>query len=244
LVTTDTGYDIQKYVSPVAVQLKFSFGSDVNGLGVKLSVGVPQILPVHARANLGVGYFNYSDHIGGKERSGFQAAYGFEVGVNFGGVTQITYGQTYYDSPGSKFDQRTGHITIGNPLLNVKFENDILGDSEDRYRTGALQINFLGSGIGQEFFTGDPDIDDRRGLLSVVDNFFTSDNGANPDEYRQGALYFKFFGLRIGQSKEDYRHLIQNKWIHSNTGTPYFTHLGDDDDYFYFQTGNGLGFLY
>ena len=40
----------------------------------------------------GIGYYEYDDHLGGEERSGFQTTYGFEAGFNIGGVAQITYG--------------------------------------------------------------------------------------------------------------------------------------------------------
>jgi hypothetical protein len=39
LFTTDVGYDIQKFISPVAAKLDLKFGSHQNGIGLDVSVG-------------------------------------------------------------------------------------------------------------------------------------------------------------------------------------------------------------
>jgi RHS repeat-associated protein len=245
LLFTDVGYDVQKYVSTVALHVDIDLpGGGSKGVGIKTSVGVPQIAPLHARVHGGIGYYEYESHLGGSERSGLQTTYGFEAGFNIAGASQITYGQTFYNSPGKKFDQRTGHFVVGNPLLNFKFENDYFGDKGDKYRSGAGEINAFGFGVGFSVFTGEPS---REFLNKQQGPFGTYIAGPsnNPDEYRAGGFYFKTPFGRFGKNSEKSRALVQNRIIHKwMTQSPYFKDLGDDNDCFYYQLGSGIGFLY
>jgi RHS repeat-associated protein len=243
---TDKGYDLQKYVSPVAVKIDIDLpGGGSQGVGIKTSVGVPQIAPVHARVHGGIGYYKYDEHLGGSERSGLQTTYGFEAGFNIAGASQVTYGQTFYNAPGDKFDQRTGHFVVGNPFLNIKMENDFFGDKGDKYRSGAGEINVLGFGVGFGLFTGDPGSGpDNIGPDGPEGTYIKGPN-SNPDEYRAGGFYFKTPFGRLGKNSEKSRNLVQNLIIHKNiTSSPYFKNLGDANDYFYYQSGSGIGFLY
>jgi RHS repeat-associated protein len=247
LLLTDVGYDIQKYVSPVALHVDIDLpGGGSQGVGIKTSVGVPQIAPLHARVHGGIGYYEYDDHLGGSERSGFQTTHGFEAGFNIAGAYQVTYGQTFYNSPGDKFDQKTGHFVVGNPLLNFKLENDFFGDKGDKYRSGAGEINAFGIGVGFSLFTGDPgsgpfNINPSQGPFGT----YIAGSNSNPDEYRAGGFYLKTPFGRFGKNSENSRAFVQNLFIHQYiTSSPYFRNLGDDNDYFYYQSGSGIGFLY
>lgn len=199
---TDVGYDLQKYISPVAIKVDIDLpGGGTQGVGIKTSVGVPQIAPVHARVHGGIGYYKYDEHLGGSERSGLQTTYGFEAGFS-----QFKYGQTVYNAPGEKFDQRTGHIVVGNPLLNIKMENDIFGDKGDKYRSGAGEINVLGFGVGFASFTGEPNSDEIDENIGPFGTYIAGPN-SNPDEYRAGGFYIKTPFGRLGKNSEKSRAL-------------------------------------
>jgi RHS repeat-associated protein len=238
MMFTETGYDIQKFISPVAVKFSASFGTHQNGIGIDVSVGAPQMMPGGIRTHAGISYYskNYDMPSGWEIRNGFEFT-----------VTPLTtVGSTYYDSPGTKFDQRVGDFKMGVPGLNIKYANDYffglpLGDNGDRYRTAAAKIQIGNIHIGINLFTGDPggtSIDDRRteiinGNLTYIPN---SSNSANPDEYRAGVGYIQIGPFRFGNDKESRRDMIQNRWIHSNFGFPFFKVL-DIPNKWYFQFG-------
>ncbi|MFH1005242.1 MAG: polymorphic toxin type 23 domain-containing protein [Bacteroidota bacterium] len=241
---TETGYDLQKYVSPVAVKVDVSLGTHQRGVGIQGSVGVPQILPVSARVHGGVGYYwkNYD------VTPGWQTTYGYEIGLTPFFVT----GSTTYNGPGDKFDQRLWDTRIGIPGLNVKYENDMsfglpFGDGGDRYRTAALKIQVGPVHVGMNLFTGDPGLknDDRitqsrNGKKYYIKN---PNTGADPDEYRAGVGYIGIGPFRFGTDTENRRHNIQNVLIHDKIGSPRFS-IVDRPNKFYFQFGSGGGFLW
>ena len=60
------------------------------------------------------------------------------------------------------------------------------------------------------------------------------------NEYRSGVVYFGWGPFRIGYNSEDIRETIQNKWMHKNTGDPYFQRVDYNSQwFFYFGTGTG-----
>jgi hypothetical protein len=118
------------------------------------------------------------------------------------------------------------------------------GDKGDKYRTGAGEINTFGFGVGFNVFTGEPndlDKDNTQGPNGT----YTKGPNSNPDEYRAGGFYFKTPLGKLGKNSEKSRALVQNLIIHKHiTSSPYFKNLGSGNDYYYYQSGAGIGFLY
>ncbi|MFP5471081.1 MAG: FG-GAP-like repeat-containing protein [Bacteroidia bacterium] len=240
---TETGYDAQKYFSPVAVKVDISLGTHQRGLGIRASVGMPQIAAVSVRGHAGIGYYwkNYD------VTPGWEKTYGYEIGI----TPFLVTGTTYYDSPGEKFDQQLWNQRIGIPGLNIKYENDYsfgspFSDGGDGHRTAALKVQIGPVHIGFNLFTGDPGLNDREterrsdGFDYYVKNPRT---GNDPDEFRAGVGYVGIGPFRFGTDTEDRRHKIQNVLIHDRIGSPRFTILNRRNK-FYFQFGSGGGYLW
>jgi hypothetical protein len=243
LFTTDFGYDVQKAISPVAVKLDISFGSHSNGIGLDVSVGIPQVLPVNYRYDIGVTY--YFNRVGGYG-SGWQVRNGGEWGIGLPGF-QIQYGGIRYrdwNGAGLQADQVVHTAQIGNPFFNLSYSNDTKGsfpwadyvplipklkESEvpglisgsDRYRTAAARIRAFGLfEVGFFLHTGEADgferfDDNGNGIIEMT--------GGNIDDPRRsnGIAYFGFAGLKFGWDAEGIRNYLQNKVAHDfiNGGT-------------------------
>jgi RHS repeat-associated protein len=244
LLFTETGYDIQKYVSPVAVKVDLPKGTHQRGIGIQASVGIPQIAPVSARAHGSVGYYTKNYDV----TPGWQTTYGYEIGI----TPFFVVGSTTYNNPGNEFDQRNGHARIGIPGFNIKYENDgkmgSLGDGGDRHRTAAAKIQFGALHVGINLFTGDPGLDpsdrnvnlDKGGKYGL---YVINAQGDDPDKYRAGVGYVGIGPFRFGNDSESRRHKIQNELVHDKVGSPHFKEL-DRPNRFYFQVGTGSGFLW
>ncbi|GIV26479.1 MAG: hypothetical protein KatS3mg027_0293 [Bacteroidia bacterium] len=242
LFFTDTGYDLQKYFSPVAFKIDLPLGTHQRGVGIQTSIGIPQIAPVSLRVHGSVGYYwkNYD------VTPGWQKTYGYEIGLTKFFVT----GSTYYDNPGDEFDQRLWSVRLGIPGFNIKYTNDMsfglpFGDGGDRYRTAAFRIQIGAVSIGINLFTGDPGLKDRAieirsdGYKYYIKNL----DGKDPDKYRAGVAYIGIGPFKFGKDSEKIRHNIQNVLVHDKIGSPRFTIL-DRKEKFYFQFGSGGGFLW
>jgi RHS repeat-associated protein len=243
LLTTETGYDIQKYVSPVAFHVELNFGTNKSGVGLHTSIGVPQVSWFNARVHGGVEY-NWKNH---GITPGWEAQYGYELGV----TPFVVVGVTHYNSPGEKFDQTIGHARIGVPFLNLKYANDYFyglpgADNGDRYRTAALKIQIGFVDIGFNLFTGDPGLNENDRevnprLGGKFGQYEIGKNGDNPDEFRTGALFVGIGPLKFGIDSEGVRNFIQNETVHDKVSkSPYFKVL-DRKNKFYFQFGGGNG---
>ncbi len=144
LFFTDVGYEIQKYISPIAFKVDLNFGTHQNGIGFDVSVGVPKSFPYAYRENWGATYFtkSYGDYQGWETRKGWEESF---LGVWHEGQTVYTSGE---------FSQTTGFISAGIPkLAGFTSSNDLWGDKGDRYRTAHAEINALGFSIGLSLFT-------------------------------------------------------------------------------------------
>ncbi len=242
LFSTETGYDIQKFISPVALKFNIALGTHVSGIGVQTSIGMPQMGSLNARVHGGIGYYSKNWHV----TPGWQTTYGYEVGATLPIAGHVTYGRTTYNSPGTKFDQTIGVIRLGKPGFNIKTENDFFGDKGDKYRTGAGKIQIGMIHVGANMFTGEPNRTGRVGSTQVIEGneTYVPFNGYNPDEYRTGALYIRIGPFSLGNDSENTRHKIQNLIIHRKiTGTPFFKKLNSPDKFF-FQFGTFGGPLY
>jgi RHS repeat-associated protein len=245
LLFTDIGYDIQKYISPVALHIDLSFGTHSKGVGLDISVGIPQISPISYRAEVGATY--YFDRIGGYG-SGWQTRIGAEWGVGFG-LASLKYGGTQYrdfDENGEILaDQVVHRATLGIPLMNIMYENDtresfpLLSNlpflpsmrdmtvnggaiSSDRYRTARARARFGLFDVEMTLHTGEPT---RVRNTNGITHF---DGGSiNDPDRSNGILSFSFGGFfRIGWDAEDIRHTFQNHFAHDfmnggNNGSAY-----------------------
>ena len=243
LYTTEQGYEIQKYLSPVAVQLDLKTGTHQRGIGINVSVGMPQASPIAgARAHGGATYYTRNN----QGPKGWEYRYGYELSAP-GGL--LVVGSTYYSHQhgGGEFKQRVGHMRIGLPLLNVKYHNDWFfdlpnGDSGDRWRTAAFRLDVLGIEIGVNMQTGDPGRKNNDRSRYRDENgqeyYQINENGSDPDKYRMGVGYIGIGGLiRFGNDKESRRDYIQNQVVHNATGDPYFNVINQPNrNYFQFGT--------
>ena len=264
LAFTDQGYEIQKYFLPTAYHFTINFGSDTRNIGADASFGVPEFLPVYARANGGLVYhFRSPDHAYDNQ---FEKRYGYEFGATYSFIG-FKSSVNYYDFSNNKFDQKTNTLTLGNPLINIKYENDQMfflpSDGGDRYRTAAIRLTVGPFEAGTNLYTGDPGLASandyktnmhaRRSVKLIGDIFFTYINskaGDNPDEFRMGVAYVGIGGLtRLGINSESVRDIVQNQFAHDwlypllNHGqhVPHFAidHTRKDQIYWNLGTGNG-----
>ncbi|MCC5918046.1 MAG: VCBS repeat-containing protein [Cryomorphaceae bacterium] len=237
---TEYGYDIQKSISPVAIKFDFGVGTHSRFIGVEVSYGVPQILPISERFHNGIRYYDRKNQLEG----GWVTTSGKERGFLFGLYIE---GETTYSTSSGKHNQTIGTKRFGVPGANVKIVNDLWGDGGDRWRTGGGKLNIGNFSIGVEIKTGDPgkDNDDRESYIANDGKKYyeKNKNGDDPDNIRQGLLFLEFGGIiRIGIDSESVRRQVQDKWIHDRRDEPRFKWV-DYPNRFYFQIGtfgNGL----
>ncbi len=236
-------YDFEKYFSPIALKFDHPFGTHQRGIGVQISIGLPQILPLNARVHGSAGYYWRNNEV----PKGWQYTYGYEAGTS-----TLAVGSTTYITPGSpEFNQRTGHTRIGVPGLNIKYENDyfwnipLTGDGGDRYRTAAAKVQVGSVSVGLNLFTGDPGVNGRESEDRPDGHtyYIKNSKGNDPDKYRAGIGYIGIGPFKIGNDTEKRRNNIQNERVHDKIGSPRFTVL-DRPNKFYFQFGSGGGFLW
>jgi hypothetical protein len=99
LLFTESGYEVQKYVSPVALHIDVKLGTHQKGLGFDASIGFPKAAPLSYRFNYGKTYYweTYGGHSGWETRKGGEwTLFGL---VNYSGTTFSDVGyprdQTY-----------------------------------------------------------------------------------------------------------------------------------------------------
>ncbi len=258
LLFTDTGYDIQKAVLPIAVHVDLSLGSHSTGLGFDMSVGIPQIFPISYRVEVGATY--YLNRIGGYG-AGWQTRIGAEWGIGIAGWG-IRYGGTQYrdfDMEGNlESDQVVHRAKVGNAIFNLMYENDTresfpvlsdlpflpslrdmaTGGSSDRYRTARGRVRLGLFEAEMMLHTGEP-----NGVDPTTGAFFTG-GSINDPRRSNGILSFSFGGfLKIGWDSENIRHTFQNHFAHDfmnggNNGSAYPWILRTNrNSSFFFQFG-------
>lgn len=147
LFTTDIGYEIQKYISPIAFKIDIKLGTHQLGLGFDASFGLPKLSPYAYRADIGATYFwkTYGDYKGWEIRTGYEHSI---LGLYHWGKTNYKAGE---------FTQTTGFKSLGIPhVLGGTASNDLWGDEGDRFRTSHQRIDFFGLSIGNSIFPGSP----------------------------------------------------------------------------------------
>ena len=218
-ISSEQGYELQKYVSPVAIKLDFNLGSIQNGIGFDVSYGLLKGGQGY-RGSYGSTYYwsNYGGCNGWEQRIGGEAQ--ILPFVNYSGTMFIDGEQ----------NQITNRITLGGLTLNMSYENDtempfnFLGvpryDGGDRYRTASARISAGGIEIGLNLHTGMAGGDGYDNIWVDTDGDGVVDTrvftGGDIDEPRQraGVLYIGFGPLRIGKDSEVTRLIFQNKFAH------------------------------
>ena len=257
LVFTETGYEIQKQISPVAFHVDIHLSSEQKGVGFDVSVGIPKCYPVSYRAHYGATYYwKYYDN----SYRGWEQRYGGEWTF----FSVLNYSGTTFKN-GGEIDQTTNAITIGGPFFNVKYENDYMfdlgqyfpgvpsADNGDRYRTAAARIKAGPLTVGVNLFTGDPGRTWDERNPEPMDypeydiyqrmTYTLNESGDDPDKYRAGVFYVGIGPFRFGKNSEQIRHTYQNRFAHDflmKGDSPYFKVLDIKPKwYYYFGSGTG-----
>jgi len=256
LFFTNAGYEVQKYISPIAFKVNWKNDTEVKGFGYDVSVGMPKGWGVSYRQHWGsTNYRSYYDnsYIGRVDRKGGEWTFGGLL--NYSG-TKISSGD---------ISQTTNMITLGIPGFNYQYENDYLfnlsmpgvpkADGGDRYRTAAAKINIGIISFSTSLFTGDPGLrseDREKRIINGREAYVRNEFGDDPDKYRSGIFYIGVGPFRIGRNSEQIRHVFQNvvahDWIMFLNPSPYFIRLDKNKNdpryrrarwYWGFNTGTG-----
>ena len=252
---TDLGYEIQKYIYPLAFHIDLHLSTQQFGLGFDVSFGVPKKCGVSYRAHWGITYYC---HFFDNSYNGFE----FRTGAEWCVGSCLGYsGTTFYQG---KRQQTTNAIILGNYFCNFTYENDYMfnlgkyiplvpsADNGDRYRSAAARFRCAFFSVGVNIFTGDPGADhDVRKVFNDPEHngretYTISANGDNPDAYRAGYWYAGVGPFKIGWNSEGVRDFVQNKFAHDwlcHKDSPYFKVLDRPGSlFFYFgtETGNTL----
>ena len=235
LFFTKPGYAVQKWISPVAVTHSLKMYNNQQGIGIDVSVGLPQVSPISHRLHAGASYYWKYEDLKGNDLSGWETRYGGEAAIQsymFAGLVPpglISFGGTTYNSKWSE-KQTTNLITFGSPINNMRYENDMalpkwlnfviplvpLGDG-DRYRTAAAQINIGPFVLNTNMITGDAGPYRNNPLYQKKvegGTVYLENNGYDPNKYRLGTLSFGVGPFRLGRNSESIRHVLQNKFAH------------------------------
>ncbi|MDR2914051.1 MAG: hypothetical protein LBV74_04350 [Tannerella sp.] len=239
LFFTDFGYDVQKYVLPVAVKFEVHpFSSDERFFGVKTSVGLPQILPASYRWEWGASYYTKFYDTGWQ---GWQTTYGEEFSLLFG---RYSASFTDYTMHGMEdFNQTVLKLRFGGPGLSASYYNDYIhrdkfkffrkmtpnriiskgDDMQDRWRTAAFHIQLGPFSFGTKIITGDPGPYGERKEYTVDGQRYYDKNGEyDPGKYSEGIFYIGVGPFRIGRNSEEIRNYFQNEWAHKPNNIPFF----------------------
>jgi hypothetical protein len=210
-LVTNQGYEMQKYISPIAIKPVFNFGSNQNSIGIDISIGMLKGTGTSYRYHAGASYHfnNYGGYNGWETRTGHE----FEV------VPFVNYSTTYFKA--GEFTQTTAKLSLGDPINEISYENDWMfgipgPDGGDRWRTAAIQMNFGAMSINLNMFTGDPDTyerNDRYDFVKYINNHDTY-IGGTANKYRAGVLSFGIGPFRTGGNSEKIREVFQNRFAH------------------------------
>ena len=222
---TDFGYEVQKSVSPVAVKVDLKTGSNQGGIGLDVSVGVPQMYPVSYRVHGGATYYWKNKDMLGNDMRGWETRYGSEWAFSIGDAFVYSYSGTTYNSNWSG-KQTVNMHRFSYGFLNARYKNDAVpgfpfkylplvpkGDG-DRYRTAAAEINYGPFGFGMYLITGDAGYELRNNYLDPDGKYYMANNGYDPNSHRMGVFYGKVGPIRVGGNSEGIRHVFQNRFAH------------------------------
>lgn len=216
-----------------------SYISDLgNGFTFELKINLA--LGTHGRG-LGVNAFTtYTKGLGSVSAGVGSTYYLSEIGTNksrletriFGGGVikgDKEWGIGYYHTKfiSGETSQHLGNIIVSYKEWSLTFENDLIGDFGDRYRSHASVLSYKDMSLGLNLFTGDPA--KSKGLRRIIEDdgaygtYLLASDGSNPDKYRLGVLYLRYKIFRLGTNSEYIRHWTQNRLIHDhNAKAPQF----------------------
>lgn len=155
---------------------------------------------------------------------------GLETRIFGGGTADLGKGWSlgYYHTKfiSGETSQHVGNVITSYKDWSFTFENDMMGDEGDRYRTHASVLSYKDMSLGLNLFTGDPA--KNKGLRRIIEDdgkygtYLLASDGDDPDKYRLGLFYFRYKIFRLGTNAEYVRHLTQNRLIHDTAGSPQF----------------------
>ncbi|MFA5470081.1 MAG: polymorphic toxin type 23 domain-containing protein, partial [Bacteroidales bacterium] len=222
---TEPGYQLQKYISPIAYKVELDFGSHQSGIGIKGGVGVPKVASIFgANANWyeGSAKYYWKDY---GDYKGWEFTYGKETtkwGVITEGNTNVIKKNGVKD-----YSQSVGYKKYGIPgLLAVEHYNDAWGnDVSDKYNTATSKIIVGPFSLENVIFTGEPKIGqdgeykktEKTGIFGNKYSVYDEEE----DSPRHGILALRIGSFRIGGDSERIRATIQNGY-HTILGDPYF----------------------
>jgi len=240
LIGAAVGFGYTQGLGMVRIRPDYRFGTEQNGLGFDITVGV-NFGPVKLGMRFGMTY--YGNSFSGT--SGLETRTGLTAGVGKG----FEYNLTHFESGETSQTTAMARINVGK--FYVKYENDQMpfADKGDRYRSAAQEIGFGPFKMGATMFTGDPDAKFGKELRPSDKingkEYYESRNGSAPDKYRAGIGYFGIGNFKIGINSESIRHAIQNVLVHDTIGVPRFQQLPDEHpNSFHFSFGSSPYTLY
>jgi hypothetical protein len=240
LFFTDPGYEIQKFLLPIAFKVTIQDGPDRSSIGFDTSVGMPQMFKGY-RNEYGKSYIfkDFNGYSGAETRKGKEWSSGY-MGYF------VKFQHMSYDRVGEKYDQDRDRLTVGliPGLLTAEFENDanihdwlnIPGMPEhktsDKYLTAQVKLNCFGLQTGLILFTGSTD----EAMVDDVTGNYIDDPDipgiSDVDDYRAGILYCGIGPLKFGINSEKIRNATQN-FLHRIMGWPTFRVMPGPNKFFW-----------
>ncbi len=232
-----------------------------NGFGYGVNVTIRTEIAENVFVNAGFGVSRMGKAMGtGRRGYEIRGSLGFEYDNGHHGVS--IYSTSFITTTGSS--QRVGGLKLREGDFSVRYENDGFpfnrwaGDGEDKYRTAAVQIQYLDFTAGFKLFTG------HRGHKAVkieeaMYEYYSGDKGYGPPldgrygevypnnlvletgpRYRLGAAYVGYKGFQVGANSAWIRHKIQNEIAHDKLRRqPGFRMTSDHwEPYYNYQTNN------
>ena len=203
-------------------ELKINLALGTHGRGLGLNA-ITTYRGSEGSVSAGVGSTYYLSDIGTGEP-------GWETRIFGGGDYHLgnSWNLGYYHT---KFISGETSQHLGNVITSFKdwsftFENDMLGDFGDRYRSHASVLSYKDMSMGLNLFTGDPAKD--KGLRRIIEDdgaygtYLLANDGEDPDKYRLGVFYIRYKIFRLGANSEYIRHWTQNRMIHDTVKSPQF----------------------
>jgi RHS repeat-associated protein len=109
-------YSMQKFLSPIAIKPSLHLGSDVSGLGIDVSIGMPTSTTSYRRHWGATYYQSFYDNA----YSGWESRSGSEVTL----LPGISYSGTRFKS--GELSQTTNLLTLGLPFSSLSYETDMI----------------------------------------------------------------------------------------------------------------------
>jgi hypothetical protein len=217
---------IPSYISDLGngftFELKINMALGTHGRGLGLNA-ITTYTKSKGSVSAGLGSTYYLSEMGtGKS--------GLEIRIFGGGMANLGKGWSmgYYHTKfiSGETSQHLGNVITSYKDWSFTFENDMIGDNGDRYRSHASVLSYKDMSLGLNLFTSDPAKD--KGLRRIIEDdgaygtYLLSSNGDDPDKYRLGVFYFRYKIFRLGTNSEYIRHWTQNRLIHDSTRSPQF----------------------